>query len=46
MATYIYRQAFQTGFLRFGYSAAGSMVLFVLVMFFTVAANKLSTEEV
>ncbi|MFH1927836.1 MAG: sugar ABC transporter permease [Chloroflexota bacterium] len=45
MATYIYRQAFQTGFLRFGYSSAGSMVLFVLVMFFTVVANKMGVEE-
>jgi len=45
MATYIYRQAFQTGMLRFGYSAAGSMFLFVLIMLFTVLANRMGTQE-
>jgi multiple sugar transport system permease protein len=45
MATYIYRQAFQTGLLRFGYSAAGSILLFALIMLFTVVANRVGIEE-
>ena len=45
MATYVYRQAFQTGLLRFGYSAAGSMLLFALIMLFTVVANRVGIEE-
>jgi len=40
MATYVYREAFGTGQLRFGFSAAASMVLFVMIMVFTVLANK------
>jgi len=43
MATYIYRQAFQTGSLRFGYSAAGSMVLFILIMLFPVVPSSISS---
>jgi multiple sugar transport system permease protein len=40
MATYVYREAFGTGQLRFGFSAAASMVLFVMILFFTALANK------
>jgi ABC-type sugar transport system permease subunit len=40
MATYVYREAFGTGQLRFGFSAAASIVLFVMIMLFTVLANK------
>jgi len=40
MATYVYREAFGTGQLRFGFSAAASMVLFVMIMAFTAAANR------
>jgi multiple sugar transport system permease protein len=40
MATYVYREAFATGQLRFGFSAAASMVLFVMIMGFTVLANR------
>ena len=40
MATYVYREAFGTGQLRFGFSAAASMVLFVMIMAFTAVANR------
>lgn len=40
IATYVYREAFGTGQLRFGFSAAASMVLFVMIMAFTVASNR------
>jgi len=40
MATYVYREAFGTGQLRFGFSAAASMVLFVMIMVFTMLANR------
>jgi ABC-type sugar transport system permease subunit len=40
MATYVYREAFGTGQLRFGFSAAASMVLFVMIMVFTALANR------
>jgi ABC-type sugar transport system permease subunit len=40
MATYVYREAFGTGQLRFGFSAAASIVLFAMIMLFTVLANK------
>jgi multiple sugar transport system permease protein len=47
MATYVYQQAFGTGQYRFGFSAAASMVLFILIMVFTMFSNKLGrTEEV
>lgn len=41
MATYVYREAFGTGQLRFGFSAAASMVLFVMIMAFTALSNRL-----
>ena len=40
MATYVYREAFGTGQMRFGFSAAASMVLFVMIMVFTALANR------
>jgi len=40
MATYVYREAFGTGQLRFGFSAAASMVLFAMIMVCTVLANR------
>ncbi len=40
MATYVYQQAFGTGQYRFGYSAAASVFLFVLIMAFTAISNK------
>ena len=40
MATYVYQQAFGTGQYRFGYSAAASFFLFVLIMAFTALSNK------
>jgi ABC-type sugar transport system permease subunit len=40
MATYVYREAFGTGQLRFGFSAAASMVLFAMIMVGTVFANR------
>ncbi len=40
IATYVYREAFGTGQLRFGFSAAASMVLFLLIMVGTVLANR------
>lgn len=40
MATYVYREAFGTGQMRFGFSAAASMVLFVMIMLFTALANR------
>jgi ABC-type sugar transport system permease subunit len=40
MATYVYREAFGTGQMRFGFSAAASMVLFVMIMAFTAVANR------
>jgi ABC-type sugar transport system permease subunit len=40
LATYVYREAFGTGQLRFGFSAAASVVLFVMIMAFTVASNR------
>jgi len=40
MATYVYREAFGTGQMRFGFSAAASMVLFVMIMIFTALANR------
>ncbi len=40
MATYVYKEAFGTGLYRFGYSAAASMFLFVLIMLFTALSNK------
>jgi len=46
IATYVYNQAFGTGQLRIGYSAAASMVLFALIMLFTLISNRLSTREV
>ena len=39
MATYVYREAFGTGQLRFGFSAAASVVLFAMIMAFTVASQ-------
>lgn len=45
MATYVYQQAFGTGQYRFGFSAAASMVLFVLIMIFTLISNKLGRSE-
>ncbi len=45
MATYVYQQAFGTGQYRFGFSAAASMVLFVLIMIFTLFSNKLGRSE-
>ncbi len=44
MATYVYQQAFGTGQLRFGFSAAASMVLFVLIMVFTALSNRFNGE--
>lgn len=40
LATYVYREAFGTGQLRFGFSAAASVVLFAMIMAFTVASNR------
>lgn len=40
MATYVYREAFGTGQMRFGFSAAASMVLFVMIMMFAALANR------
>jgi ABC-type sugar transport system permease subunit len=40
MATYVYREAFGTGQLRFGFSAAASIVLFAMIMVCTVLANR------
>ena len=40
MATYVYREAFATGQLLFGFSAAASMVLFAMIMVGTVLANR------
>jgi ABC-type sugar transport system permease subunit len=40
MATYVYREAFGTGQLRFGFSAAASIVLFAMIMTCTVLANR------
>ena len=40
MATYVYREAFGTGQMRFGFSAAASMVLFAMIMVFTALANR------
>lgn len=45
MATYVYQQAFGTGLYRFGFSAAASMVLFVMIMIFTLFSNKLGRSE-
>jgi len=46
VATLFYKEAFGTGLLRIGFSAAASMVLFALIMTFTLAANRLSSREV
>lgn len=40
MATYVYQQAFGTGQYRFGFSAAASIVLFLMILAFTVLSNK------
>ena len=40
MATYVYREAFGTGQFRFGFSAAASVVLFAMIMAFTVTSNR------
>jgi len=41
IATYVYREAFGTGQMGFGFSAAAaSMVLFVMIMVFTALANR------
>lgn len=40
MATYVYKEAFGTGMYRFGYSAAASVFLFILIMGFTTLSNK------
>lgn len=45
MATYVYKQAFGTGQLRFGFSAAASMVLFFMIMVFTLVSNKVGRVE-
>lgn len=45
MATYVYKQAFGIGQLRFGFSAAASMVLFFMIMLFTVISNKVGRVE-
>jgi multiple sugar transport system permease protein len=44
MATYVYQQAFGTGQMRFGFSAAASIVLFLFIMFFTALSNKVGDE--
>jgi ABC-type sugar transport system permease subunit len=41
MATYVYREAFGTGQLRFGFSAAASIVLFLMIMVCTALSNRL-----
>jgi multiple sugar transport system permease protein len=46
IATFVYKEAFGTGLLRIGYSAAASMVLFALIMFFTLISNRFSSREV
>ena len=45
MATYVYKQAFGTGQLRFGFSAAASMVLFFMIMLFTMISNKVGRVD-
>jgi multiple sugar transport system permease protein len=41
MATYVYREAFGTGQLRFGFSAAASIVLFLMIMVCTALSSRL-----
>jgi ABC-type sugar transport system permease subunit len=45
VTTYVYRQAFGTGFFKFGFSAAGSVVLFILIMVFSAAFTRLTPAE-
>lgn len=45
MATFVYKEAFGTGLLRIGFSAAASMVLFALIMIFTIISNRLTVRE-
>jgi len=42
IATFVYKEAFSTGLLRIGFSAAASMVLFALIMIFTIISNRLT----
>jgi ABC-type sugar transport system permease subunit len=46
IATYVYNEAFGTGQLRIGYSAAASVVLFALLIAFTFMSNRAITREV
>ncbi len=45
IATYVYKEAFGTGQLRIGYSSAASMVLFALIMVFTIVSNRMTSRE-
>jgi multiple sugar transport system permease protein len=46
IATLVYKEAFGTGLLRIGFSAAASMLLFALIMVFTVVSNRMTVKEV
>ena len=46
IATLVYKEAFGTGLMRIGFSAAASMLLFALIMVFTVISNRMSVKEV
>jgi ABC-type sugar transport system permease subunit len=45
VTTYVYRQAFGTGSFKFGLSAAGSIILFILIMFFSATFTRLTPAE-
>jgi ABC-type sugar transport system permease subunit len=46
MVTYVYKEAFGTGLIRIGFSAAASIVLFAFIMAFTLISNRITKLKV